>query len=408
VTGPDRGGFPAWICTRVAVARAGGRARRLRPGRFPEGRPLPALDGLILGGGADVDPALYGDEERLTPAATPPRHSRLPERVLTWLLVPFLWLLRRLFALSSGGMDRARDRFETRCLREALAGGLPVLGICRGAQLMNIEAGGSLHAELSGFYGEAGNLRSVAPRKRVKLTAGTRLHALLGEEALVNSLHLQAVDRLGEAMVCAARDESGVIQAIEQTGGGYRIGVQWHPEYLPALRIQQRLFRDLVENAREAPDPRADLAPPRTARRDRRHRTGRWWVGVLLALVLLGGWGWWTLLSPSGYRPPPDLPAIEEERTHEVFVYGSLRSAMVRRIVMGRAGDPRPAVLPGYEREGRHNARPAPGGKIHGLVLTVTADELRRLDRYERLGLRYERVEAELEEGASVWLYRRL
>lgn len=251
VTGPDRGGFPAWICTRVAVARAGGKAIRLRPRRFKDGRPLPGLDGLILGGGADLEPSLYGMEPPPEPADEPPRESPLLGRLLTWLLVPLLAVLRRLFSLSADGMDRARDRFEATCLNAALAEGLPVLGICRGAQFLNMRAGGTLHAELSGFYGETGNLRSIAPRKRVNIELGTRLHAMLGDAALVNSLHRQAVDQLGESIVCAARDDSDVIQAIEKSGSTFMIGVQWHPEYLPAMRDQQRIFQELVRSARE-------------------------------------------------------------------------------------------------------------------------------------------------------------
>lgn len=251
VTGPDRGGFPAWICTRVAVARAGGKAIRLRPCRFKDGRPLPGFDGLILGGGADLEPSLYGMEPPPEPADEPPRESPLLGRLLTWLLVPFLAVLRRLFSLSAGGMDRERDRFEAECLNAALADGLPVLGICRGAQFLNVRAGGTLHAEVSGFYGETGNLRSVAPRKRVNIEHGTRLHAMLGDAALVNSLHRQAVDQLGEGIVCAARDDSDVIQAIEMAGHIFMIGVQWHPEYLPAMRDQQRIFRELVNSARD-------------------------------------------------------------------------------------------------------------------------------------------------------------
>jgi putative glutamine amidotransferase len=250
VTGPDRGGFPAWICTRVAVARAGGKAIRLRPGPFKDGRPLPDLDGLILGGGADLEPALYGDVPPLEPADDPPRDTPLLGRLLTWLLVPPLAVLRRLFSLSAGGMDRDRDRFEAVCLSAALSAGLPVLGICRGAQFINVRAGGTLHSELSGFYGEAGNLRSVAPRKRVNIEPGTRLHAMLGDAALVNSLHRQAVGQLGEGIVCAACDDSNVIQAIEKSGNIFMIGVQWHPEYLPAMQEQQRIFRELVNSAR--------------------------------------------------------------------------------------------------------------------------------------------------------------
>jgi putative glutamine amidotransferase len=232
------------------VARAGGKAIRLRPGRFKERQTLPKIDGLILGGGADVEPPLIGEVPPPEPSDEAPRESPLLGRLLTWLLVPPLAVLRRMFSLSAGGMDRDRDRFEAECLGAALADGLPVLGICRGAQFLNVQSGGTLHADLSGFYGEAGNLRSVAPRKRINIEPGSRLHALLGDAALVNSLHRQAVAQLGEGIVCAARDDSGVVQAIEHTGDIFMVGIQWHPEYLPAMRDQQRIFQELVNSAR--------------------------------------------------------------------------------------------------------------------------------------------------------------
>lgn len=405
VTGPDRGGFPAWICTWLAVARAGGRAIRLRPGRFQDGQPLPSWDGLILGGGADVDPALYGPASAVAAADEPPRNSRGRDRILSWLLAPLLLLLRRCFSLSARGVDRDRDRFEEHCLRAALAADRPVLGICRGAQFLNIQCGGTLHPELSGFYGEAGNLGTVAPRKRVKIEPGSRLHALLGDHALVNSLHRQAVNRLGKGIVCTARDEAGVIQAIEHPGHTWVLGVQWHPEYLPAMRDQQRLFAALAQAAAQR---RAGTATTPGAG-SRMWRVFAWLsAGGALATLLLAGWLWWTLLSPFGHQPSPDLPAIDETRAHRVFAHGTLRSAAVRRAVLGRGTGAQPAVLPDHRRDGRRNVVPAPGEETSGLVFEVTADELRRLDRYERLGVRYERSEQELADGTRAWLYRRL
>lgn len=405
VTGPDKGGFPAWFCTRVAVARAGGKAIRLRPGRFKDGQILPEIDGLVLGGGADVEPASPGDAASPEPADEAPRDSHLLGHVLSWLLAPLLAILRRLFSLSAGGVDRDRDHFEAQCLEAAMAGDRPVLGICRGAQFLNVRAGGTLHTELSGFYGEAGNLRSVAPRKHVSIARGTRLHHVLGDTAWVNSLHRQAVDQLGEGMVCAARDDSDVIQAIEHTGNAFMVGVQWHPEYLPAMQNQQRIFRELVNAARSDAQ---EIPRPIAARSRLRSTLGRLLTGGVLATLVLAGWLWWSLLSPFGYQPPADLPAIDPARTHHVFAYGSLRSAWVRRIAMGRSADPQPAVLPGYAREGSRNVRPAPEKETRGVVFGVSAEELRRLDRFERLGVRYERVETRLTDGRSAWLYRRL
>jgi putative glutamine amidotransferase len=255
VTGPDRGGFPAWAFTWLAIRRAGGRAIRLRPGRFVGNRSLPELDGLILGGGADVDPQRYHREsDRMSSPADPPRSKGSSGRVLSWILAPFLLIARRIFSIGSHAVDRERDTFEDACLTTALEAGIPVLGICRGAQFINIHCGGSLHTDLAGFYGEAGNLGTVAPRKRIRLQPGSRLHAVLGDEAMVNSLHRQAVNRLGAGLAAIAHDDAGVVQAIEHSGHPFLSGVQWHPEYLPAMRDQQRIFQDLVTTARNRRD----------------------------------------------------------------------------------------------------------------------------------------------------------
>lgn len=128
---------------------------------------------------------------------------------------------------------------------------------------------------------------------------------------------------------------------------------------------------------------------------------------VLTAAVLLLFYLWFTLLSPFGYRPPPDLPAIDEQHPHEVFAYGTLTRPWVRRLVMGRAGESRPAALPGYRREAL-DILPDLSASTEGVVFEVDARELARLDRYERLGIRYERVRKTLEDGSDAWVYQRI
>lgn len=128
-------------------------------------------------------------------------------------------------------------------------------------------------------------------------------------------------------------------------------------------------------------------------------------IGGLL-LLTVATWLWLTMLSPWLYSPPDDVQAVEQ-RTHQLFVYGTLRYAAIRWIVLGGSGNPEAAVLEGYQREGL-NLTPQPESHVDGLKLTVTHQELARLDRYERLGIRYERVEKQLADGSSVWVYVRL
>ncbi|NWN83574.1 MAG: gamma-glutamylcyclotransferase [Halomonas sp.] len=131
-----------------------------------------------------------------------------------------------------------------------------------------------------------------------------------------------------------------------------------------------------------------------------------------LALVLfgsplaVGGWLWLTLLSPFTYDRPEHLAPIDEG-PHRVYVYGTLRLPPVRWIVIGEAVETRPAYLEDWRRT-RLDLEPAPGERVPGEVFTVDTEALARLDRYERLGIRYERVRITLADGSEAWVYRRL
>ncbi|WP_245846360.1 gamma-glutamyl-gamma-aminobutyrate hydrolase family protein [Chromohalobacter canadensis] len=213
ITTSDHKSFLAWACDRLAVWRAGGQPVRLSPSReIPEG-----LAGLMIGGGDDIGAQLYGGE------------VRLDVRV-----------------------DPARDRLELALLERFLPQQLPVLGICRGAQIINVHCGGTLIGDIYTTYDHVRRQRTVLPRKQVDIATGSRLHTLLGvSRCRVNSLHHQAVDRLGDTLHVVARDRNGLIQAIEAPECPYLVGVQWHPEFLVFNRPQQRLIRGLVDAARE-------------------------------------------------------------------------------------------------------------------------------------------------------------
>jgi putative glutamine amidotransferase len=237
--------------TRLGIERAGGRPRRVTPSRPAS---IDDLDALVLGGGADIHPELYGDKpepvaEVVAASKETAERRRTPRA--TVLLAPAVYLFRRAFAAHDSGPDQARDALERELLRGALERDMPVLGICRGAQMINVVLGGNLHRDLGEFYVETPQLRTVLPRKTVQIEKDSCLAKVLGPGACaVNALHHQAVRGLGEGLVVCAREPSGVVQAIEAPGRLFVLGVQWHPEYLPQHPRQRRIFEALVDAAR--------------------------------------------------------------------------------------------------------------------------------------------------------------
>lgn len=254
VTGPDKGGEMAWLFTALAVRLAGGRPVRITPARP---RTADGLQGLIIGGGADVDPDAYQQahliEEYLNNTLKHPRKNLL-QRLGSFArkaYYPLLFFMRQLMSRPlKFGLDKARDHLEFQLLDQAARKDLPVLGICRGAQLMNVYYGGNLYQNISNFYTEKPNPASIFPVKEVVVTAGSKLAKVLGVLRLfVNALHKQAVDRAGENIAIVGRETNNVVQAIEHRQATFMLGVQWHPEYLPQRALHRRLFKALVHEA---------------------------------------------------------------------------------------------------------------------------------------------------------------
>lgn len=182
---------------------------------------LDRLDGLVLAGGGDVDPARYEAEPH-------------PE---------------------SGWVRPARDTAEFALARRALETGLPLLGVCRGLQVMNVLRGGTLVQHLPDVVGNRGH--APAPgrygRHTVVLEAGSRTAEMYGRAEIdVASYHHQAVDRLGAGMAVVGRAPDGTVEAVELTGHPFAVAVQWHPEVDDDLAP----FRGLVAEAaaRRGPD----------------------------------------------------------------------------------------------------------------------------------------------------------
>ncbi|MFJ5955999.1 gamma-glutamyl-gamma-aminobutyrate hydrolase family protein [Paenarthrobacter sp. NPDC092416] len=174
---------------------------------------LDLVDGLIVVGGPDVDPSLYGEQPH--PATKP---------------------------------QPLRDRHDSALIRDALDRDLPLFAICRGAQLLNVVLGGTLiqhipdvHPESNcqpapGVYGEAA----------ITTTPGSLIHDLLGASATSPCYHHQAMDSVPDTLRVTARSDDGLVQALETTEGGWVLGVQFHPEQNAS---DLRLFRGFVEAA---------------------------------------------------------------------------------------------------------------------------------------------------------------
>ncbi len=246
VTGPDRGGFTAWCMTALALRRCGAHPLRITPSRKVDET---QLRGLIIGGGTDVHPFHYGEEQ------LEDNEGSGDSSLLDWLVGLMLSLFRALFARhSSQDYDPDRDQLEKHLIRHALYEQLPILGICRGAQLMNVTLGGTLHQDIGHFYSEeTSNVRSILPRKSVTLAEGSLLRQILGTtNCNVNALHDQSIKELGNDVTVSAREPSGVIQGIEKADHPYFIGVQWHPEYIPQSAAQLGLFQALVDRSQRA------------------------------------------------------------------------------------------------------------------------------------------------------------
>ncbi|MBP0047841.1 gamma-glutamylcyclotransferase [Marinobacterium sp. AK62] len=137
------------------------------------------------------------------------------------------------------------------------------------------------------------------------------------------------------------------------------------------------------------------------------HRKRLLLITLLAVLLLPPGWLWYTLLSPWGYTAPEGLPAVEPTEEYRVFVYGTLTRSWVRWLVTGEYISTRPAQLEGYYRDGL-NLIPKADARTEGQLMLVSGENLLDLDRYERLGIRYERTQMMLSDGRSAWVYTRL
>ncbi len=184
------------------------------------------LDGIMFSGGNDIDPMVFGEHQ-------------------SW---------------ASGSISPMRDQFELAlCRRFVQRPEKAVIGICRGFQVMNVALGGDLYQDIREGYGKP----AIAHRQKqlaryashpVEVKQSSMLHTILGKDMLmVNSLHHQALRRMGEGFTVTATAPDGMIEAAELTGHRFFLGVQWHPELLVQRaenKLQMRLFEAFVEAAK--------------------------------------------------------------------------------------------------------------------------------------------------------------
>lgn len=209
VTGNARRWSPSWWCTWLALRLLGACPLRVsvRHQVSPD-----AIDAVIIGGGDDISPSHYEQQ---------------PE--------------------PDGEYDPDRDDLEISWIRWALEQKRPLLGICRGSQLINVVLGGALNQNIRELRKLTYNRPGLLPTKQVRLADDSRLAAVCRKPRLrVNSLHSQIVSRTGKDMRAVGWDLDGFIQASEHTQRDV-IGVQWHPEYLFYVPSQLRLFRWLLD-----------------------------------------------------------------------------------------------------------------------------------------------------------------
>jgi gamma-glutamyl-gamma-aminobutyrate hydrolase PuuD len=197
-----------------SVENAGGRALLVPPSDDAVEETLEALDGIVFTGGSDIDPAEYGENAH-------------PETF---------------------GIRADRDASELALMRAALERDMPVLGICRGIQVLNVVRGGNLHQHLPDLVGHERHKHDppgVFVDHEVAIDPDTRLASILGDTHGVKSHHHQGLKELGEGLVEAARADDGTVEAIEDPSRRFALGVLWHPE----AGENKRLFEALVEEA---------------------------------------------------------------------------------------------------------------------------------------------------------------
>ena len=218
ITKPDKGDMLSYLAMKFAVWMAGGKPVKItsRAPRDPH-----SVDGLLFGGGSDVYPERYQGAVR-----------------------------------QGHRYDLARDEMEASWAEAALQHNIPVLGVCRGMQMLNVLQGGTLFPDLSNYSDvkyPTGFMRRVFYRKPISVEDSSWLAKVTGEPLLsVNSIHTQAIRDLGDGFKVAACELNGLVQSIEHEEADFMVGVQFHPEFLIHHKFARQIFTTFVDAARNA------------------------------------------------------------------------------------------------------------------------------------------------------------
>lgn len=213
ITKPERGDNLSYAAMCTAIHLAGGTPMRLTTGMSWQSA---KIDGLLIGGGSDVFPEHYDQE-----------------------------------AIDGARYDQGRDEMEMYWARKSRDEDIPTLAICRGAQVMNVANGGTLHQSLDKIYEDVDYPSSIPGqffyRKSIKIVKGSLLSNILKRtRARVNSIHKQAIAQVGNGLNVTAHELNGVVQAIEDPDRRFYLGLQFHPELLIHRRHFRRIFGHFV------------------------------------------------------------------------------------------------------------------------------------------------------------------
>ncbi|MFT7860653.1 MAG: type 1 glutamine amidotransferase [Sulfurimonas sp.] len=207
---PDHGNFFAYMFIKLHLKLQGASSVSLRPSK--DNIAFEKLDGLILSGGDDIDPTLYGEDKDA----------------------------------HNTPLDKKRDSFELEMIDKAYKKKIPILGICRGAQIINIYFDGTLYPSILDLDKYIDHKNSIFVIKDAIIKKVSKLFSITKRKKLpINSIHNQAIDEVGDALkVTACHDK--IVEAIEKEDYPFLLGVQWHPEYLIYLKDHRLIFKEFV------------------------------------------------------------------------------------------------------------------------------------------------------------------